>query len=203
LLALNELFGFYLAFGHSSEFLFLLPLFCLYMPMWWCWQCTHQGEIANTRLTYPLWFRLKMSDCQWVASRVESWIDRDVRLHVVQPCRSACGVQGWSTGVGVSNLAPTSKFIVRILGYGGCARWAQDLYWFGQNVPTSSHQRLVIPVPLMIKACGRGYKQGERGRRGYQVSYSWWRWLQGGVLAKSWLGDGVPASRSSFGSSVF
>jgi hypothetical protein len=34
-------------------------------------------------------------------------------------------------GVGVSNLALTSKFIVRIPGSGGCARWAQGLYWFG------------------------------------------------------------------------
>jgi hypothetical protein len=38
-----------------------------------------------------------MSDCQRVASRVESWTDRDVRLYFVQPCWSACGVQVWST----------------------------------------------------------------------------------------------------------
>jgi hypothetical protein len=41
-------------------------------------------------------------------------------------------------GVGVLNLALTSKFIVRISGSKWCARWVQDLYWFGQNVPTSS-----------------------------------------------------------------
>jgi hypothetical protein len=29
--------------------------------------------------------------------------------------------------VDVSNLAPTSKFIVRVPGSGRCARWAQDL----------------------------------------------------------------------------
>jgi hypothetical protein len=28
----------------------------------------------------------------------------------------------------VSNLASTSKFIVRVLGFKWCARWAQDLY---------------------------------------------------------------------------
>jgi hypothetical protein len=66
--------------------------------------------------------------------------------------------------VGVSNLAPTSKFIVRVPGSGGCARWAQDLNWFGQNVPTSSHRRLALPAPLMIETHSRGYKRA-RGRR--------------------------------------
>jgi hypothetical protein len=37
-----------------------------------------------------------MSYCQWVASWVESWTGRGVRLCVVQLCRSACGVQVWS-----------------------------------------------------------------------------------------------------------
>jgi hypothetical protein len=81
--------------------------------------------------------------------------------------------------IGVSNLSPTSKFIVHVLGSRRCAWWAQDLYWFGQNVPTSSHQRLALPTPLMIKARSRGYKHtregGEapksliRGGRGYRV----------------------------------
>jgi hypothetical protein len=53
--------------------------------------------------------------------------------------------------VGVSYLAPTSKFIVRGLGFRGCARRAQGLYWFGQNIPTSSHQWLALPAPLIIK----------------------------------------------------
>jgi hypothetical protein len=42
--------------------------------------------------------------------------------------------------VGVSYLAPTNKFIVCVLGSRGCARRAQDLYWFGQNVPTFNHR---------------------------------------------------------------
>jgi hypothetical protein len=40
----------------------------------------------------PLIVWVDDGDCQWVASRVESWTDQDVRLRVVQPCRSACGV---------------------------------------------------------------------------------------------------------------
>jgi hypothetical protein len=32
---------------------------------------------------------------------------------------------------------PTSKFIVRVLGFGRCTRWAQDLYWFGHSVKKS------------------------------------------------------------------
>jgi hypothetical protein len=51
----------------------------------------------------------------------------------------------------VSYLALTSKFIVRVPGSGGCARRAQDLYKFGQNVPTSSHRCLALLAPLMIK----------------------------------------------------
>jgi hypothetical protein len=105
--------------------------------------------------------------------------------------------------ISVSNLALTSKFIVRVPGSGGWTWWAQDLYWFGQNVPTSSYRRFALPTPLMIKAHSRGYKQGKKGRRGSQVSCSWWSWLQGGVLAKSWLDDEAPTSRSSSCSSVF
>jgi hypothetical protein len=58
-------------------------------------------------------------------------------------------------------------------------------------------------APLMIKAHSRAYKQArERERRGSQVSYSWWRWLQSRVLAKSWLDGGALASGSSSSSSV-
>jgi hypothetical protein len=63
----------------------------------------------------------------------------------------------------VSNLASTSKFVVRVLGFKRCAWWAQDLYWFRHNVPTSSHWWLVLPTPLMIKAHSRGYKRAIEG----------------------------------------
>jgi hypothetical protein len=66
---------------------------------------------------------------------------------------------GVTPTISVSNLAPTSKFIVRVLGSGGCARLTQDLYWFGQNIPTSCHWRLVLPAPLMIRTRSRGYKR--------------------------------------------
>jgi hypothetical protein len=65
--------------------------------------------------------------------------------------------------VGVLNLAPTSKFSLRVPGSEWCVWWAQDLYWFGQNVPTSHHRRLALPIPLMIKARSRGYKQVREG----------------------------------------
>jgi hypothetical protein len=41
---------------------------------------------ANTRLVYPLWFELMMSDCQRAASRVESWTNRAVSYVFVQQC---------------------------------------------------------------------------------------------------------------------
>jgi hypothetical protein len=60
-------------------------------------------------------------------------------------------------------------------------RWAQDLYSFGQKVPTSGHRRLVLPAPLMIKTHSRGYmRPGEggeapksliRGGGGYKVEF--------------------------------
>jgi hypothetical protein len=56
-----------------------------------------------------------------------------------------------TTIVGVPYLALTSKFILHVLGSRGCGQRAQGLYWFGQNVPTSSHRRLEVPTPLMIK----------------------------------------------------
>jgi hypothetical protein len=65
----------------------------------------------------------------------------------------------WTLVIGVSNLAPTIKFIVRVPGSRRCVRWVHDLYWFGQDIPTFSHQGLVLPAPLIIKARSRGYKQ--------------------------------------------
>jgi hypothetical protein len=44
-----------------------------------------------------------MSDCEWVASRVESWTDRGVSYVYVQPYLSAYGVQVWSTGTMVDD----------------------------------------------------------------------------------------------------
>jgi hypothetical protein len=43
------------------------------------------------------------------------------------------------------------------------ARRAQDLYWFEENVPKSSHRWLMLPVPLMIKARNKGYMQEREG----------------------------------------
>jgi hypothetical protein len=63
----------------------------------------------------------------------------------------------------VSNLTPTSKFIAHVPGSGGCAQWAQDLFWFRQDVPTSSHRWLALPTPLMIKTHSRGYKREREG----------------------------------------
>jgi hypothetical protein len=103
----------------------------------------------------------------------------------------------------VSNLDLPSKLYYACSRLRRCVRWTQHLYWFGQNVPTSSHRQLAQPTSLMIKARSTGYKQGERERRGSQVSCSWWRWSQGRVLAKSRLGSEAPVSRSSSCSSVF
>jgi hypothetical protein len=66
------------------------------------------------------------------------------------------GKEAEFNNVSVLNLALISKFIVRVLRYRVCARWAKDLYWFGQNVPTSSHRWLALPTSLMIKTRSRG-----------------------------------------------
>jgi hypothetical protein len=55
-------------------------------------------DATDTRLTYSLWFGLMMSDCQRIASRVESWIDQGVRLcmynHVGRFVVCRCGAPG-------------------------------------------------------------------------------------------------------------
>jgi hypothetical protein len=58
------------------------------------------------------------------------------------------------------------NFYVRVLGSGRCARRAQGLYWFGQNVPSSSLRRLTLPAPVLIDARSRGYKRVTSGRAG-------------------------------------
>jgi hypothetical protein len=63
---------------------------------------TIEHVTMNTRLTCPFWFGLMMSECQQVVYQVESMTDRCVSYVYVQPCRSACGVQVWSTGTMVN-----------------------------------------------------------------------------------------------------
>jgi hypothetical protein len=75
------------------------------------------------------------------------------------------------TGVGVSYLALITKFIVRITSSRG--RRAQDLYWFRQSVPTSSHQWLALPTPLMIKLVVGVTSSGEREERHPDLLSRW------------------------------
>jgi hypothetical protein len=52
---------------------------------------------------------------------------------------------------------------VCLLGYGWCARRAQDLYWFGQNVPTSSLCQLTLLALLLLDDRSRSYKRVTSG----------------------------------------
>jgi hypothetical protein len=62
--------------------------------------------------------------------------------------------------IGVSYLTPTSKFTVRVPSSRGCAWRAQDLYWFGQNVPTLLTLLMIKLVVLVGVTCSR--KREER-----------------------------------------
>jgi hypothetical protein len=79
------------------------------------------------------------------------------------------------THVGVSYLTPTCQFIVRVLGSRGCVQRAQDLYWFGQNIPTYNHRWLVLPAPLMIKLVVGVTSSREREERLLDL-LSGWKW---------------------------
>lgn len=101
--------------------------------------------------------------------------------------------------VGVSNLALTIKFITRIPGSRGL-RGA--LYWLEQNVLTSSHRRLTLPVPMMIKTRSRVYKRARegveaprsliRGGGGYNVESQ----LSLGLVVVLWPPSPSPVRRS-------
>jgi hypothetical protein len=91
LLTLDGLSSSYLAFGHSSEFLFFLlyTIICSYGGVD---NALIKGDIANTILTCPFWFGLMMSDCQRgsISGRVDDWPRRE--LCVVEPCSSPYSV---------------------------------------------------------------------------------------------------------------
>jgi hypothetical protein len=57
--------------------------------------------------------------------------------------------------------------------FGWCGLWAQDLYWFGQNVPTSSLWRLALPTPLLLKDRSRGYKRAREGGAPRSLMHGW------------------------------
>jgi hypothetical protein len=66
------------------------------------------------------------------------------------------------------------NFYVCVLSSGRCVWWTQDLYWFGQNISTSSLRRLALSTPLLLNAHNRDYKwvtSGDREKKGSQVSY--------------------------------
>jgi hypothetical protein len=96
--------------------------------------------------------------------------------------------------VGVSNLVPTNKFIVRsgCKIYTGLGRTSLYTVIGGCATGTIDNQSLY-----------QGLQASKGGRRGSQGSYSWWRLLQERVLAKSDLATGLqplgppPVSRSS------
>jgi hypothetical protein len=78
LLTLDDLFGFFLVFGHTGELLFFFLLSANICSCGGVDNALIKGDIANTRLICPLWFRLTMSDYQRVASQVELWTNRGV-----------------------------------------------------------------------------------------------------------------------------
>ena len=59
-------------------------------------------------------------------------------------------------------LPPTSKFLILRVWLGWCAKKTRGLYWFGQNVPTSSS--LLLLVLLALKVRNRGYKRSREGQ---------------------------------------
>jgi hypothetical protein len=59
--------------------------------------------------------------------------------------------------VGVSNLAPTSKFLFARSGLRTVCAMGE------QNVSTSSHSRLALLAPLLINTRTRRYKQAREG----------------------------------------
>ena len=59
-------------------------------------------------------------------------------------------------------MPPASKFLILHVWPRWCAKRTQGLYWFGQNVPTSS--LLLLLVLLALKVCSRGYKWPREGQ---------------------------------------
>ena len=53
-------------------------------------------------------------------------------------------------------LSPATKFLILRVWLGWCAKRTQGLYWFGQNIPTSS--LLLLLMLLALKVHSRGYK---------------------------------------------
>jgi hypothetical protein len=77
--------------------------------------------------------------------------------------------------ISVSYITLTSKFIVHVMGSGGCAWWAQDLTLFGLNVPTSNHRWLVLLASLIIKLVVGVTSHQDREERLSDL-LSGWKW---------------------------
>ena len=78
-------------------------------------------------------------------------------------------------------LPPTSKFLILHVWPGWCAKRTQGLYWFGQNVPTSSS--LLLLMLLALKVCSRGYKWSREGHVPslwwcVEMNFDWFGWVR-------------------------
>jgi hypothetical protein len=86
-------FGFYLAFW-LFEWVSLLP-FLLYIFMWWCWQCTHQG--GNCEHKVNLSFVVRIDD-EWLSTdSISGWVV-DWPGHETKCC-ATMSVGLWCAGV--------------------------------------------------------------------------------------------------------
>ena len=76
---------------------------------------------------------------------------------------------------------------------GWCARRTQGLYWFGQNVPTSSLLLLVLPA---LSVVGVTY-----GRERERIPGLWYIWAREGVDPR-YLAEGLKSAESLFSCSA-
>jgi hypothetical protein len=74
-------------------------------------------------------------------------------------------------------LAPTSKFVYACFGSGWCAQWAQDLYWFVLNIPTSSLRWHALPTPTHCKGYNGQEMERSQVSKGFSAKGSMYRVL--------------------------
>jgi hypothetical protein len=84
-------------------------------------------------------------------------------IQILKEMSRTCKAPTWRANCRCFELAPTSKLICMHSGSGRCAQWAQNLYWFGQNDPTSSLWRLVLPAPCCSMLVVGVTSERERG----------------------------------------
>jgi hypothetical protein len=122
------------------------------------------GQVSGTLTIPPLSLMTKsrlLKRMVIVEPRTTLW---STIRNLVKKTSRTCKAPAWRTNYRCLELTLMSTIVYVCSASGWCALWAQDLYWFVWNVPTSQSSVACATDTFLLDARSRGCKQAREGR---------------------------------------